>query len=142
GLRSTGFRPGPGSLPRDRSNVFAGRDGRVYRQGTNGWEVHDGAGWRGIGTRNPGLPRPTAPAAQPGRLPPGRLESPARLDRAAAARSTSAARAGSRLAPPAMDRGGSSPRPSSGGGAFGGFGRRTGLGGGGFGGGGRGGGRR
>jgi hypothetical protein len=60
GLRPTGSplrRPVPGTLPRGDGNLFAGRDGRVYRPGANGWEVHDGAGWHGIGARNPDLGR-------------------------------------------------------------------------------------
>jgi hypothetical protein len=162
-----GVRPGAGS-----SNLFAGRDGYVYRRGANGWEVRDGSEWRGIGTRNPGVPglnNPGARAPQPGAIHGGPSESPGHLYRDQMARSLAGTRESARLPNVGAEPGGlsgkspsdlSGPRPglnrpAPGGGAFGGFGRRGGFGGGsfggargggfgggGFGGGGRGGGHR
>lgn len=34
--------------PRTSNNLFAGRDGNVYRRGAGGWEQHNGAGWNRI----------------------------------------------------------------------------------------------
>jgi hypothetical protein len=141
----------PGMLPGGGSNLFAGRDGRVYRRGANGWEMRSGSGWRRIRAPNPAVPGRNTPGSRTpllGGLPMGRPESPAMLDRDAQARSLSQPRAGAGLPNPGLQpRGmiGSRPpalggpgvalnRPGPAGGAFGGFGRRGSVGGGGFGG--------
>jgi hypothetical protein len=142
-------RPDPGMLPQGSSNLFAGRDGRVYRRGANGWEVRSGSGWRGIQAPNTAvLGRDISGfrAPQPRSMPPGRPESPALLDRDAAARSLSQPRVGVGRPNPGLQPRGiiGRPLPALGGpgvalnrpapaaGAFGGFGRRSGFGGGGF----------
>lgn len=40
---------GPSGVPGARpDNLFAGRDGQVYRRGEKGWEAHDGKGWKPV----------------------------------------------------------------------------------------------
>jgi hypothetical protein len=153
-----GTQPAPGSgLRADASgnNVFAGRDGYVYRRGANGWEVQDGGRWRGVTMQSPAIPglNPSgARAPQSAAMPGGPLEPAGQLYRDQMARSLSDARAAARQPVLRAESGGLSERPASGMsgpqlglnrpapgiGSFGGFGRRGGFGGGGFGGSGRG----
>lgn len=86
---SAGNRAGTGG-----NNLFAGRDGRVYRQGAKGWEARDGARWNRVPTTGSG-PRPrTGGIARPstGSLATGGLETPGRLNSDRNMRSLGAAR--------------------------------------------------
>jgi hypothetical protein len=126
-------------------DLFAGRDGNIYRMRNGGWEVHDGNRWRSVpaqAANNQGLQTPRNGAGQNGR-PGGPLESPAYLDRERNARTLGNTRVNRQPAnpgtgntrpnPPPINRGGPVGGQGNPGG-FGGFGRRSGFSGGGGGG--------
>ena len=92
--------PRPGTL-RAAPDVYAGRDGRVYRPSSSGWEQNDGKSWRALPPEQPVVR--SAPAPRPEAVPVPR-PSTSELTLERRAREMGSNRAAPRSAPPPAPR--------------------------------------